>query len=136
MFSAFITATLISDIHHWHETYKSGLIGKDLAVNVLKKTTGKPQIVRIISIDNNEPKYSIFNVIPRDAFGWGKAAKYESGYTVANEEVTDTLIGPFESPSAKELGIKEMTQEILSANRYEAIWIIDSTDVKVINVKP
>ena len=37
---------------------------------------------------------------------------------------------------AKELGIKEMTQEILSANRYEAIWIIDSTDVKVINVKP
>lgn len=136
MFSAFITATLISDIHHWHEAYKSGLIGKDLAVKVLEKTTGTPQTVRIISIDNNEPKYSIFNVIPRDAFGWGKAAKYESGYTVANEEVTDTLIGPFETPSAKEIGIKEMTQEILSANKYEAIWIIDSTDVKVINVKP
>lgn len=135
MFGLFIIATLISDVHHWHEAYKSGLVGRDMAVRVLEQTSGKPQTVGMISVDNNETKYSNFNVIPRDAFGWGKAARFESGYTVANKEVTDTLIGPFDSPAAKELAVKEMTQELLSKNKYEAIWIIDGTDVRVVPVK-
>lgn len=135
MFLAFMSASLISDVHHWHEAYKSGLIGKELATKVLNQTEDTPQRVRIISVDNNEPRYSIFNVIPRETLGWGKAVKYESGYTVGNEEVSDTLIGPFDTPAEKAIGIENMKQLILSENRYDAIWIIDSTDVKVIPIK-
>ncbi len=135
IFLSFMTASLISDVHHWHEAYNSGLIGKEMATKVLEETKGKPQIVRMISVDNNEPRYSIFNVIPRETLGWGKAVKYESGYTIGNEEISDTLIGPFDSPSEKAIGIENMKQEILSENRYDAIWVIDSTDVKVIPIK-
>lgn len=135
MFGAFITASLISDVHHWYGAYKSGLVGKELATKVLAQTNDTPQRVHLISIDNNEPRYSIFNVIPRETLGWGKAVRFESGYTIGNDEINDTIIGPFDSPSSKAIGIEDMKQVIISKNKYDAIWVIDSTDVKVIPIK-
>lgn len=128
-FILFLSAALISAVHHGFEAYKSGMVGKEMAQSALRQTKGIPQKVFVIDIDNNEQKYSMFCVIPRDAFGWGLAACHESGYSIANE-LTDTLIGPFEHDSVKEATVREVIKS--SKNAYDAIWLVEGKSVKVV----
>lgn len=128
-FVMFLLAALISAVHHGFEAYKAGMVGKNMAQSALMQIKGKPQKVYVINIDGNEQKYSMFCVIPRDAFGWGLAACHESDYTIANE-LNDTLIGPFKYESDKNSVVRKV---FIDKDRdYESIWLVEGSNVKIL----
>lgn len=128
----FFSACLISDIHHWHAAYQSGLMGKDMAEQIIEQSKSKPQKVFVLTLDNGETKYSIFNVIPSEAFGWGLAARHYSGYTMANE-INDTVVTSPTTKAEKELLIRNIAEEVKHNYSYDAFWVVDGR--KVIDYK-
>ncbi len=134
----FFAASLVTDAHHYHAAYESGLMGKDMAEQVLSQTKTKSERVFVVTIDRGEQKYSIFNVIPSDAFGWGLAARHYSGYTVASE-LRDTTIAAPATPAEKQQTVKRIAEEVRPHYPYDALWVVDGKEVTVINppvVKP
>lgn len=125
--SMFLAASFITDIHHWHGAWQSGLMGKEMAEEIIRKSENNPQKVYVVSVDNGEEKYSSINVIPRDAFGWGRAAQFYSGYTLANE-IKDTTIAAT-SDASKMREIKKIAEEVAKTYKYDALWIVDGKKV-------
>lgn len=126
----FLVVAIFSDVHHWHAAYQSGLIGKEMAEDVIEKSKTNPQKVFVINVDNGEPKYSIFNVIPRDAFGWGRAASFYSDYSIA-KEIRDTNIVVSTDNCEKHRIIWKTAAKLKDLRQYDAIWIVDGRDVSV-----
>lgn len=118
----------LSDVHHWYAAYQSGLVGKEMSDDALSQSAAKPQRVFVVSIDRGERKYSTFNVIPRDAFGWGLAAQYYSDYTCATE-IADTILCPA-SEAEKDAQLRDITGRCSVA--YDAIWLVDGKNVSVL----
>ena len=127
----FLTAALITDIHHGYAAYQSGIVGKEMAEDVLKKSKTLPQSVYIINIDNGEKKYSTFNVIPRDAFGWGRAAGHYSDYTCA-QSIEDTTITASGDNSTKQRIIQDITKKVEQKNTYDALWVVDGKNISIL----
>ena len=124
-FILYACAACFTDLHHGISAYHSGLNGKHLALQAVEKT-GKPvQSAYIININNGETKYSSFCTIPYEAFGWGIAAKYETGYTWP-EEMEDTTV-----TSKKPELIQATVHGKLKAG-YDCVWLIDGTNLTVI----
>lgn len=126
----FFLAAIITDIHHWYGAYQSGLIGKNLADEVIRKSKTKPQKVFILNFDNGEEKYSIINVIPSDAFGWGRAANHYSDYTIANEIDDTTIIAPSSYATKKKI-IRYVASKKAKEFHYDAFWIVDGKNIDV-----
>ena len=129
--AAFFVAAAITDIHHWHEAYQSGLAGKEMAEDVISKSKTKPQSVFILNIDNGEEKYSTINVIPRDAFGWGRAARHYSGYAMANEISDTTILAPASATAMQKL-TASMADSIAATHAYDAFWVVDGKKVEIV----
>ena len=128
----FFAASLVTDVHHYHAAYQSGLMGKEMAEQVLSQTKTKSERVFVVTIDRGELKYSIFNVIPSDAFGWGLAARHYSGYTVASE-LRDTTIAAPATPAEKQQTVQRIAEEVRPHYPYDAFWVVDGKEVTVIN---
>lgn len=128
----FLLAAVITDIHHWYAAYESGLVGKEMAENVISESADKPQKVFVLNIDRHEEKYSIFNVIPRDAFGWGLAAQFYSDYTIANELRDTTVTMPFTSLEREEL-ISSIAAKARKHFNYDALWVVEGESVMSIS---
>lgn len=126
----FLMAAIITDLHHWHAAYESGIVGKEMAEQVIEKSRTKPQKVFVINFDNGEKKYSCINVIPRDAFGWGHAANYYSDYTMANE-INDTNVVAPSDDMAKQKMIEHIAKEAETHFQYDALWVVDGKDVSI-----
>lgn len=126
----FFLAAAITDVHHWYGAYKSGLTGKNLAEEVIRKSNTKPQKVFVLNFDNGEKKYSIINVIPSDAFGWGIAANHYSDYTIANE-ISDTTITAPSSNAEKDIIIRQVADKKAKELNYDAFWIVDGNNIDV-----
>ena len=120
-FILFLISAIVIDLHLLDESYKSGIVGKKMAQEAVKKT-GKPvRFVKIIIIEDDYPKLSYFCVIPNEAFGWGIAAKYETNYKWP-ETISDTTI--VRSSDAVEKA-REMAVETLNSNQYDCVWIVN-----------
>lgn len=93
----FIMSCAFIDWHHWQKSYESGLMGKKLAMDIIRRTDRPVKKLCVINVIGNEEKYSSFCVIPRDAFGWGLALKHYTEYkwpeTIDNYDIEgyDTL---------------------------------------------
>lgn len=127
-FVLFFTVAVAIDFHLWHESLKSGLVGKEMAMKAIQKT-GKPvKNVRVIIIDDDYPKLSSFCVIPYEAFGWGLAAQYETNYKWP-DIVQDTTIERSVTAvaDAYTLGYK-----LLDKRLCDCVWIVDHKDIEVI----
>jgi len=128
-FYLFMTAAIFVDIHLWYTSYESGLIGKNMAKDAIIKT-GKPiDKVRIIIIEENYQKVSSFRVIPSDAFGWGRAAQYETNY-LWPKMISDTTI---ERSSDALLKAHIIAKDALKNNQYDCVWIINHKNIDVIH---
>ena len=125
-FSLFLLTSLAIDTHLWHASVESGLLGKEMAVQAVKKT-GKPvKDVFLIIIDEEYPKTSSFCVTPYEAFGWGLAAIHETNYKWP-EMISDTLLERSENAPAQALKLgKEKLKE------HDCVWIVDHKLIKVI----
>ena len=124
----FIITAIGIDIHLWKASYDSGLIGKRMAQEAISKTGSPVDHVNIIIIEDDYPKLSSFCVIPNDAFGWGRAAQYETNYQWP-KTVKDTTIERSEDAiiKAKELGV-----EMLKRKQYDCVWIVNHDYIDVI----
>ncbi|MBQ9186314.1 MAG: hypothetical protein IJ144_00650 [Prevotella sp.] len=123
-----LVSIVVIDIHLWRESLASGLIGKSMAVETVKKT-GKPvKRVYLINIDEEYSKLSSFCVLPYDAFGWGLAVRHETDYQWP-ESIKDTLISrtPDARKTARQLGL-----DIIKTNEYDCVWITDHQHIDVI----
>ena len=126
-FILFLTASLTIDAHLIHESIKSGLVGKKMAQEAIRKT-GKPiKSAYIIIIEDDYPKLSSFCVIPSEAFGWGIAAQYETNYQWP-EEIEDTTIERSQDYKYKAEILGNLQ---LQEKKFDAVWIVDHNKVKV-----
>lgn len=126
LFSVYLLDVLFVDWHHWQKSYESGLVGKDMAEQVIGQTEGTPQNVFLTIVKDDYPKYSSFCVIPSDAFGWGLSVMHYSGYRYP-QCVKDTTISIGEKKNIPSL-LRQAKQE-----NYDAMWIVEKKRVKVIN---
>ena len=127
-FLLFLIAAVTINIHLWHESLKSGLIGKEMAMKAIRKTGQPVNNVHVIIIDDDYPKLSSFCVIPYEAFGWGLAAQYETNYKWPNV-VQDTTIERSVTAVADAhiLGYK-----LLENRLCDCVWIVNHKDIEVI----
>lgn len=124
LFLYFCLSALIIDVHLWHESYKSGIIGHKMAQEVIHQTDAPVKNVYAIIVEDDYPKLSSFCVIPYDAFGWGAAALYETGYQWP-ENYQDTIV-----PSLTDA--QQLSKQLLSHHSIDCVWIINHDNVDVI----
>lgn len=127
-FLLWIVTAVVIDIHLIDSSIKSGIIGKEMAKEAIRKT-GKPvNSVYVIIIEDNYPKLSSFCVIPNEAFGWGLAAQYETNYQWP-KVVEDTTLCRTENVmiEARKLG-----RNRLNSHYADCVWIVDHQSIDVI----
>ena len=127
-FLLLIISAVWIDIHLLDESVKSGLIGKQMAKEAIRKTGNPLKSVYVIIIEDEYPKLSSFCVIPNEAFGWGLAAQYETNYQWP-EIISDTTIERSADAfkKAKELGL-----ETIKKKKYDCVWIVNHKEINVI----
>ena len=123
LFAVFIINCIFVDWHHWQKSYESGLIGDNMAQEVISKAKNRPKKVYIIHLDRGETKYSSFCVIPYDAFGWGIAARFKANNQWA-QEITDTNVVSNDLTNLKNYLPKTKT--------YDGVWYVHGDTVDVI----
>lgn len=119
----FMMTALVTDIHHWYAAYQSGVKGKEMAEEVLRQTPPGAQDVYVISVYDNEERYSIFNVTTTDAFGWGLSAQFYSGYTCAKNITNEDVVFTADEKS-KDATIRKTIEKVRRENKYDAIWLV------------
>lgn len=117
-FILFLLSAIFTDLHHYQAAYGSGLLGKNMALEVMEKT-GKPvKKVYCISIDNpEEPCYSNFCVRPIDAFAWGFSVQYYTNYQWP-EELNDTIFNEYNIQTVNSLA------DSLLQSGYDCVWLV------------
>ena len=79
----------------------------------------------MLVVDDNYPKYSMFCVIPYQAFGWGTAARYATGYEWP-QEIEERLLTDEDTTL-----VSGMAQEAFGKG-YDGVWVICHDKVKVL----
>ena len=79
----------------------------------------------MLVVDDNYPKYSMFCVIPYQAFGWGAAVRYATGYEWP-QEIEERLLTDEDTTL-----IRGMAQEAFGKG-YDGVWVICHDKVQVL----
>lgn len=127
-FLLFLTASFCIDSHLIHASVKSGLVGKQMARDAIRKTGTPVENVYVVIIEDDYPKLSSFCVIPNEAFGWGWAARYETNYqwpVVIEDTTIERSTDAYKK--AKALGL-----ETLREKPFDCVWIINHEHIDVI----
>lgn len=127
-FVLWIVTAVVIDIHLIDSSIKSGIIGKEMAREAIRKTGMPVKSVYVIIIEDDYPKLSSFCVIPYEAFGWGLAAQYETNYQWP-KIIEDTTLCRTENVKieARKLGRKR-----LNSQHTDCVWIVDHQSINVI----
>lgn len=125
-FSLYVASALIVDVRHYVATYRSGLIGYDMAQQVIAQTKKPTHKAFVINIDQGEKKYSTFCVIPYEAFGWGLSVRYHTNYQWP-QLLRDEAIPLAEAQRHLPAMIAEKFKE-----GYDHVWIVKGTKVEVV----
>lgn len=126
VFLLFVLSAIAVDVRHYAAAYRSGMIGVDMAQQVISQTKHPARKAFCIIIDRNERKYSMFCVIPYDAFGWGMAVYYHTRH-----QWPKTLKNQYISADYAQCCLDNMISKKLKAG-YDHVWIVDGTQVKVV----
>ena len=121
----FVLSCAFIDWHHWQKSYESGLIGKRMAEDVIKKTGRRIDRVYVIVVEDDAPKYSSFCVIPRDAFGYGKAALAYNKYEWPRD------IEQYYIDESEKYKIDSLADTAI-AKGYENVWLVEKDNVDII----
>lgn len=124
-FLFFISAALISDVHHWLKAWRTSLTGKEMAIQTIKSTGRPVKSAYCIVVKDNYPKFSSFCVVPSDAFGNGQAVVHETGYAWP-KVIKDTTI---EQNNAKQ--ISTIANNAFNKG-FECVWLVNGKSIKVI----
>jgi len=117
-FALFIIAALFTDIHHYIGARNSGLLGKNMAMQVIEHAEKPVQKALVITIDDpKQPRYSSFCVRPADAFGWGLSVHHHSGYS------WKTAISEAKFDHYDPVLVKATADSALHAGN-DAVWVV------------
>ena len=129
-FLLFVVSSTIINRHLVDSSIQSGLTGKQMAAEAIHKTGKTVKNVYLIIIEDDYPKLSSFCVIPNEAFGWGIAACYETNYKWP-ELINDTTI---ERSSDAMIKARKLGTQLLNRDKsYDCVWIVDHTEISVMN---
>lgn len=120
-----LVSTLITDAHHVCKAYESGILGRHMAQQAIEKTAHPVQNVKLIIVDDGYPRYSMFCVIPHEAFGWGEAARFATGYAWPRR-IESTKIAEADTASIRSLAHKAYAQN------FECVWVTYKGEVSVV----
>ena len=127
-FILYIICALLIDIHLTQESILSGLTGKRMAEEAIRKTDNPVNTVFLIIIEENFTKLSSFCTVPYEAFGWGLAAKYETNYKWPII-ISDTIISRDKNAYLKAV---ELGKKALQNETYKCVWIVNHENIDVI----
>lgn len=125
-FSLYIISAIIVATHYWYSSWKTSLVGKKMAQEVIRKSKYQAKKAYCLQIESNITKFSSFYVIPKDAFGWGLSVMHETGYKWP-QELSDTTI----QQNCKPYEIQYIVNKAIH-NGYDCVWIVDDTNVQVV----
>jgi hypothetical protein len=127
-FLLFILTSLCIDVHLWYLSWQSGLVGKEMAKEAIKKTHNPVNHVYVIIIEEEYEKLSSFCVIPYEAFGWGLASQYETNYQWP-QDFQDTTIERSADAVRK---AQELGRLTLKDKKYDCVWIVNHSHIDVL----
>jgi len=120
----FVLTSLCIDGHLWHESLRSGAVGKQMAVEAIRQTGTPVERAKVVIVKDDFPKLSSFCVIPVDAFGWGLAACYETDYNWPRQ-VSDTTVNSRQEAVS-------CARQLLQTKQTDCVWIVDHKRINVI----
>lgn len=127
-FLLWIIAAVCIDIHLIDSSIQSGLIGKKMAQEAIKKTGDPVKSVYVINIEDDYPKLSSFCVIPFEAFGWGLAAQYETNFQWPEIIVDTTLTKKPNVLQEAEI----LSSKVMDNHQYDCVWIVNHQEINVV----
>ena len=99
-----------------------------MGIQAISKTGSPVESVSIIYINTGERRYSSFCCIPYEAFGWGNAALYQTGYQWPNDfQYHEIAGGPDEHQQALSLARKDIDH-----NNCQCAWIVRKDQIEVV----
>ena len=122
----FILSSTITAVHYWYLSWKSGLMGKEMAQRTIALTGQPVDKAYCLIIEDDSPRFSSICVKPSDTFGWGIAVKHENAYKWP-AVVTDTIV----TRTTTQRNIQHIARQAL-AGGYDCVWIVDKNNIKVI----
>lgn len=123
-FVMFISGAFFSSARKFESIYKYGRSGIDIALELKKRTTVKPEKVLILMYgDNDVPGYSVFFQDKRWAYYGGAASRFVYNF----EYPLETKAMRTKSTEERDSIIKE------TGSSYNCVWIILKDSVDVIN---
>jgi len=126
-FGLFLASALFVDAHHWHCTYVSSKKGIEMGQKVVDRTTVVPESVLIITVMDEQPRYSSFCVPPREAYRDGHAAQFVYKYEYPKKKV-NVYLSQYDTDS--------ITYYIDQHKDYlNCVWINDKDSIEVINLR-
>lgn len=127
-FGLFVIAAIIINIHLIDASIKSGLVGKEMAMEAVRKTGQPANSVYVVIIEDDYPKLSSFCVIPVDAFGWGYATQYETNYQWPKNIQDTTIVRSAHAMSEA----KKISHNKLHNKTVDCAWIVDRQNIYVV----
>lgn len=127
--TAFVISAFISNIHKWIGAYTGGQTGYEIALDIKEKTTVEPNKVLLICVRYDEQQYSSFGIPAYAAFNLGNSAEALYKYQYPK------LFKKFIIKDGDESFIEKQVNNIIQSEteKYDCIWIVNRTNVKVIN---
>ena len=127
-FISYFIAAIFVDVHLWWKSYQSGLIGQEMAREIIEKTAQPPKNAFLIIIEDDYPRLSSFCVVPSDALGWGRAVQFETDYEWP-KMVSDTTI---QRNAMAQKTAQELARRQLDSQQFDAVWIINHRTIEVL----
>lgn len=122
----YLAAALFSLGHHYVASYESGRMGQRMAQQAVAAMGNEhPDRLAVITIGDDNPKYSSFCVAPSAAFGWGLATRRATDYTWPTE--MDCL--NVETDDAARI---EALADSVQREGIQTVWLVRGDSVLII----
>ena len=127
-FVLYLLATTYTYVHHWYSTWQTSLPARYMAEEALNKTGQRVDRVYVITVEEQQRKFSSFCTLPTEAFGWGRAV-----WALTDFEWPTQLDDTNVSSDCTTAHIDSIATSAL-ADGYDCVWIVREDHVDV--VKP
>lgn len=124
-FVCYLAATTFTYVHHWYCTWQTSLPARQMALEAISQTGHRVDRVYVITVEEEQQKFSSFCTLPADAFAWGRAVWGQTRFEWPRE-IGDTIVHSHTAPAT----IDSISASALRQG-YECVWIVSDGHVRV-----
>jgi len=125
-FMLYLVATSATYVHHWYCTWQTSLPARYMARQAIEQTGHRVDRVYVITIAEDERKFSSFITLPTEAFGWGRAVWGQTNFEWP-QTIADTIV----DSSTADYAIDSIAQRAMN-DGYECVWVVEKDSVRAI----